>query len=239
MEKRIALFVDAENLPSALASEIVRQAGQYGLLAQRRIYGDFSDGGLSDWLNEAPRHAFSVFQTIRGAAGKNGADIALVIDVMDRLHANDVDVFCLATCDSDFAQLAMRIRQDGKTVVGIGLKHAAATFRAACDVFNFLRSPVESATQTGNQPVAPMASRVLSSDLSQRAFVAAPQLDGGWVALTDVMKALKSCDPNFTLQSYGHSKLSKLLAVSGVELTADNRKARLKTRQLKKVIDNG
>jgi hypothetical protein len=151
-------------------------------------------------------------------------------------------VFCLATCDGDFTQLAMRIRQGGQTFVGMGMPHASARFRAACDVFKMFDTPkaqAMSATAVDKQVGAPAPCRALKADILKRAFLAAPPLDGGWIGLPEVMKALKTFQPDFEVKAYGHSQLSKLLAFSGVELADNNRKARLKAPVLKKVVDNG
>lgn len=235
-EQNTVLFIDAENMPASLAAAILDEAKQHGSLFHRRVYGDFSRPTLAPWLEAIPRHALTACQTVAGAAGKNGADIALVIDALDLFHTTDANVFCLATCDGDFTQLAMRIRQGGGTFFGMGMAHASARFRSACDSFKIIDVP-----KAQPKPALPTGKpgRALKGDILQRAFVAAPPLDGDWVGLPDLMKALKVCQPDFEVKAYGHSQLSKLLAFSGVELADNNRKARLKRPALKKVVDNG
>lgn len=187
------LFIDAENIPPSMAGAIIEEAGRQGSLVYRGVYGDFSRPALASWLDVLPRHALTACQTVSCAAGKNGADIALVIGVMDLLHMIDADVFCLATCDGDFTQLAMRIRQGGKTVVGMGMPRASTRFRAACDLFKIISpkeqtKPATSAVQRTN-----VSDRALKGEVLQRAFIAAPRTDGEWVRLPDLMKALKDC----------------------------------------------
>lgn len=41
---------------------------------------------------------------------------------MDILYSNQVDIFCLVSSDSDFTRLAMRLREAGKEVIGMGMK---------------------------------------------------------------------------------------------------------------------
>jgi uncharacterized LabA/DUF88 family protein len=245
-EQRIALFIDAENVPASLATVIIDEAKQHGALFHRRVYGDFSRPALAAWLEVAPRFALTNCQTVSGAAGKNGADIALVIEAMDLLHSGAVDMFCLATGDSDFTQLAMRLRQGGKLVVGVGMPQASALFRAACDVFKAVdisnvrvKTAEVSPAKPENASGTRMIRRALKADLLQQAFVAALPKDGEWVGLQDLLNALKACQPGFKVKSYGHSQLNRLLAFSGVELSDNNRKARLRTPMLKKVVDNG
>ncbi|HEV7247643.1 MAG TPA: NYN domain-containing protein [Shinella sp.] len=246
-ERRVALFIDAENLPASASSVIVEEAMRQGKLSERRIYGDFSLPALAPWLGVLPRHALSPFQTAGGAIGKNGADIALVIDAMEMLCDDSVDVFCLATSDGDFTQLAMRIRQRGKIAVGIGRAAASARFREACDVFEALpivtaeRKPVTVAAPVKKKP-ATGAAKVpgkLEPVLLKRAMLATASPQGGWVTLPTLMKSLQACVPSFSVKAYGHRQLHKLLAFSGVELTADHKQARLKAPALRKVVDNG
>ena len=242
VNQNAVLFIDAENMPASLAPALLGEAMRHGSLFQRRLYGDFSRPALAPWLEVAPRHALTVCQTIAGAAGKNGADVALVIDAMDLFHTTDADVFCLATCDGDFTQLAMRMRQGGKIFVGIGMSHASARFRAACDMFQVVGVPKTLENQVASvasRSDAQSASRALKGEMLQKAFVAAPRLDGDWVGLPHLMAALKAGNPGFQVKSYGHSQFSKLLAFSGVELADNNRKARLKTPLLRKIVDNG
>ena len=69
--------------------------------------------------------------------GKNATDSALIIDAMDLLYSGNVDVFCLVSSDSDFTRLAMRLRESGETVYGIGGKKTPVAFQNACDRFTY------------------------------------------------------------------------------------------------------
>lgn len=245
-QRGAVLFVDAENVHSGAAGKLVEEATRHGLLLDRRIYGDFSNPSLKPWLDAAALHALTTRQTVAGANRKNGADIAMVIDAMDELHFRHTDVFCLATADSDFTQLAMRIRRAGKIAVGMACSKASSRFQTAFDVFRTIDAvkpdPTPAPVKTSEKPVAkqaPAVRRAIKSELLQRIFAEAPPLDGPWVALPDLMKTLKACQPNFGLKPYGHNQFYKLLAFSGVELADKNRKARLKAQPLKKVVDNG
>lgn len=70
--------------------------------------------------------------------GKGATDTALIIDAMDLLYSGTVDVFCLVASDSDYTRLAIRLREAGKRVTGIGEKKTPAAFSNACDRFTFL-----------------------------------------------------------------------------------------------------
>ena len=220
-ERRVAVFIDAENMPVSAADAIMEAAGRHGALRMRRFYGNFDGAGLAKWMEAAPRHALMPCQTTGGAMGKNGADIALVIDVMDALHGDAADVFCLVTSDGDFTQLAMRVRQSGKTVIGLGRPGASKRFRSACDEFKAMEC------EKAKEPVAAVgkapSQRRLELELLQKAFAVKPF--GSWVQLSQIMVNLKACRRNFSAKAYGHAQLWKLLHFSGVKLSKDNRMA--------------
>jgi len=240
-EQRIAVFIDAENLPSSTAVDIFKEAIRYGEPGIRRIYGNFTGQNLANWLKAAPLHALTPCQTIGGAAGKNGADIALTIDAMEILCSGAADVFCLATSDGDFTQLAVRIRQAGKTVIGLGLPNASKRFRSACCAFKQLecnsREPLVLPTKPSVPAVAKSKAgqRRLELELLQKVFADAKS-SNGWVHLSEVLKGIKANQAEFTTKAYGHKQLWKLLAASGVELGDKNCMARLKPVPVLKVV---
>ena len=67
--------------------------------------------------------------------GKNATDMSLTIDAMDVLHDGKAEIFALASNDSDFTPLAIRLREGGMNVIGLGNAQVANSFRAACNDF--------------------------------------------------------------------------------------------------------
>jgi predicted nuclease of predicted toxin-antitoxin system len=70
--------------------------------------------------------------------GKNASDSAMVIDAMDILYSGKVTGFCLVTSDSDFTKLAIRLREAGMLVVGMGERKTPGSMVAACETFKYL-----------------------------------------------------------------------------------------------------
>ena len=60
---------------------------------------------------------------------------------MDMLYTSELEGFCLVSSDSDFTKLASRLRESGKTVIGMGKDEAP--FRKACDIFTVLELLLE------------------------------------------------------------------------------------------------
>lgn len=119
-ESRLALFIDADNEPpwSALGT-LNRRLANHGLPVERRAYA--AKSVLQPWTPLLERHGIRPFPE---AGGRNATDLALTIGAMDVLHEGDVEAFCIASSDADYAPLARRIKAAGKTVVfaGIGSK---------------------------------------------------------------------------------------------------------------------
>jgi uncharacterized LabA/DUF88 family protein len=149
-ERRIALFIDFENLVTntgiSAASFDLQPAMdrllEKGKVVFRRAYCDWSR------FREAPRrlHDFGV-ELIdvppSTRAGKNGADMRLVIDALELCYAREhIDTFAIASGDSDFCPLAYKLRENNRLVTGLGVKEATSPlFVKACDEFIYLKPP--------------------------------------------------------------------------------------------------
>jgi hypothetical protein len=72
--------------------------------------------------------------------GKNATDAAMVIDAMDLLYPNRFGAFCFVSSDSDFTQLASRIRKSGLLVYGCGERKTSKPFVTACDKFIYVEN---------------------------------------------------------------------------------------------------
>lgn len=59
----------------------------------------------------------------------------MIIDAMDILYAGKTDGFVLVSSDSDFTPLAIRLRESGMYVIGIGEAKTPNAFVQACDKF--------------------------------------------------------------------------------------------------------
>jgi len=134
-QQTLAVLIDAENTSAAPARDPLLRAGCYGVLAVKRAYADWSRPHMLRLRGVLARHAVEPVLCFRRATGKNAADLALSVDAMDLLHTGLIDGFCIASSDSDFTPLALRIRAEGLRVYGFGARHTPAGFVGACDKF--------------------------------------------------------------------------------------------------------
>lgn len=134
MTRRWAVLIDADNVGAKCADPLFHCIADMGDVIVRRVYGDFErKHGL--WKKKAEKHSIETKQLSNLVKGKNGADIALVIDAMYLNYRGSVNAFCLVTSDSDFTYLADHLRNDGREVLGIGKARTAKVFRRACSEF--------------------------------------------------------------------------------------------------------
>lgn len=141
--KRVAVFIDAENISAKYAARLIEEAVNYGDVIVRRVFADWSSPNVQAWKETVARHSLIAEQQFSAVKGKNSGDISLIINAMVVLFEKDIDVFCLASSDSDFTRLVQELREREKTVVGFGLKQTAQAFVNAFSEFIYLDSESE------------------------------------------------------------------------------------------------
>ena len=72
-------------------------------------------------------------------SGKNSADIRMVVDALDLCYTKEhLDLFVIISGDSDFSPLVSKLRENNKTVIGVGVKNSTSDLLTAnCDDFIF------------------------------------------------------------------------------------------------------
>jgi hypothetical protein len=140
--RKVALLIDGDNAQPTLIGQILTEAGKYGLVTIRRIYGDWTTVNMSGWKNALHDSAIQPIQQFRYTIGKNATDSAMIIDAMDILHGHLVDGFCIVSSDSDYTRLATRIREMGFFVMGIGKRSTPKAFVNGCNIFIYTENLV-------------------------------------------------------------------------------------------------
>jgi len=157
---RLAVLIDAENVGAWCAPVLFAAIDRLGRADIRRIYGDFSTPVLRPWVGVMSANGLVPQQHFNRNAGKNGADIAMVIDAMDLLYTQRPDGFCLVSSDGDFSRLAARLREAGARVFGFGEAKAPLSFRHCCERFFVLNGPpAEAEDSQAAAPVKPVAAK--------------------------------------------------------------------------------
>lgn len=137
-EKRFAVLIDADNIAPKYIKSILNEISNKGTITYKRIYGDWTSATASSWKKNLLKHSITPIQQYSYTYGKNATDSAMIIDAMDILYTGEVEGFALCSSDSDFTRLAARLREAGKTVIGLGESKTPTPFCAACNEFKFL-----------------------------------------------------------------------------------------------------
>lgn len=137
--RRIAVLVDGDNVSARHSARLLSEAGKLGRIDIARVYA--ATNPQPDWLS-VPGYRF-----IHAGEGKNAADLLLSIDAMEMALESGLETFAIATSDGDFTHLALRLRERGVHVLGLGEAKAPRAFRMACSEFLQLQGP-ESPAET-------------------------------------------------------------------------------------------
>lgn len=224
---RLAVLIDADNAQAAVIEGLLAEIARFGEATVRRIYGDFTAPTSASWKKVLQRYAIKPVQQFAYTTGKNATDSTLIIDAMDLLYTRKFDGFCLVTSDSDFTGLAMRLREEGLTVLGFGEKKTPDAFRNACHKFLFtevLRPStaeevvstslkVESEKKSVTQKAAPKTAEPTLEFPKKFVLTALEQStdDEGWAQLGTFGSYLTKLQPDFDSRLYGYKKLSDLV----------------------------
>lgn len=137
-EKRFAVLIDADNVSSKYIKYILDEISNYGIVTYKRIYGDWTNTTTSSWKEVLLQNSISPIQQYSYTTGKNATDSAMIIDAMDILYSTKVEGFCIVSSDSDFTKLAVRLRESGMMVIGMGEEKTPKPFSVACNIFKYL-----------------------------------------------------------------------------------------------------
>lgn len=141
----MALFCDFENIALGARDEDYAKFDISKVLERLLLKGNIVvKKAYCDWARykdfKASMHEAS-FELIEiphlRQSGKNSADIRMVVDALDLCYTKGhVDTFVIISGDSDFSPLVSKLRENNKTVIGVGVKNSTSDLLIAnCDEF--------------------------------------------------------------------------------------------------------
>jgi uncharacterized protein (TIGR00288 family) len=146
-ERKIALFIDFENIAIGVTDAkykkfevelLLERLLEKGKIVVKRAYSDWDK--FPDYKRELHESAIELIEIPgRKYSGKNSADIRMVVDAMDMAWSKDhIDVFVIASGDSDFSPLVSKLKENDKFVIGVGVKNSSSDLLIDnCDEFIF------------------------------------------------------------------------------------------------------
>ena len=144
-ERSLAVFIDLENLAMGFQNQrkirfevqkVLERLVEKGKLIVKKAYADWSRyPSYTAPFHEAAIELIEIPK--RAQTGKNSADIRLVVDAMDLAWSKvHVDTFVIVSGDSDFSPLVSKLKENGKHVIGLGMKGSTSDLlRDNCDEF--------------------------------------------------------------------------------------------------------
>ena len=218
---KLAVLIDADNVPYSNIKGMMEEIARYGTPTFKRIYGDWTKPTLTGWKTVLLENAINPVQQYSYTSGKNSSDSALIIDAMDILYTGQVDGFCIVSSDSDFTRLAMRLREAGKVVFGIGEQKTPAAFIAACNKFIYIEILPKETKEETTQPKrragkgpAPKKEKVqIPASVKTLVIKSVGDLtdEDGWVFLSTLGNHIIKRQSSFDPRNYGFKKLVDII----------------------------
>lgn len=169
---RLAVLIDGDNAPRDCLKSIMEEIAIYGTPMIKRIYGDWASHGLASWKDSLLENAVTPKQQFAYTTGKNATDSAMIIDAMDILYTGKTDGFVLVSSDSDFTPLAIRLRESGMYVIGIGEEKTPKAFVQACDKFiriEVIRDRYKKTEKAAKAPAKTAAKKTAAQSKAEKA----------------------------------------------------------------------
>jgi uncharacterized protein (TIGR00288 family) len=235
----MAVFLDLENIalgardakyPSFDIEKVLERLLLKGHIVVKKAYCDFDR--YKDFKRDLHEAAFELIEIphVR-QSGKNSADIRMVVDALDLCYTNNhVDTFVIISGDSDFSPLVSKLRENAKTVIGVGVKNSTSDlFLNNCDEFIYYddlvrkersrrrpvaavrpaSAPAENASVDGKGP-DPAAALDLVVETLDAVTEERGENEPIWGSM--IKQAIKRRHPGFNERFYGFRSFNDLLA---------------------------
>lgn len=235
--ENVALGVREANFPAFDIKKVLERLLVKGSIVVKKAY--------CDWARykefKAPMHEAS-FELIEiphvSQSGKNSADIRMVVDALDLCYTKPhVDTFVIMSGDSDFSPLVSKLRENNRTVIGVGVKKSTSDLLIAnCDEFIFYDDLVRAARPPAKPQEKSPARKKRAAKRDEKP--APPPVDAkkqeAWNLVVETYKALlkergegeniwgsmvkqtiKRRNPGFSESYHGFSSFGQLLEEAG------------------------
>lgn len=236
----MAVFLDLENIalgardahyPRFSIQKVLERLLLKGHIVVKKAYCDFDR--YKEFKRDLHEAAFELIEIPHlRMSGKNSADIRMVVDALDLCYTKGhVDTFAIISGDSDFSPLVSKLRENAKTVIGVGVKNSTSDlFINNCDEFLYYddlvrkapsrtRTRAEASGAPEAPPVRPPSDEPKGPpliDALEQVVVTLEALseeregdDPIWGSM--IKQAIKRRNPGFNERAYGFKSFNDLL----------------------------
>jgi len=225
--RAMAVFIDYENLalgtgkrkknghqevgPAPDVDRILVRLVDKGRIVMKRAYCDWQrfDTAITP-LHELGIELIEIPD--RAYTGKNSADIRLAVDAVETCLTKDhIDTFAILSGDSDFSPLVAKLKEFGKTVIGVGMRQSTSSLLVEnCDEFIFYEDIVGPGGMPAYQDKVPAQKHECYQLLFETIEALQRETDGAPQAslIKDTMRRKR---PQFSETTYGYRSFTALL----------------------------
>ncbi len=232
----MAVFLDLENIaigaqdahyPSFSIRKVLERLLLTGHIVVKKAYCDFDR--YKTFKADLHEAAFELIEIPHlRQSGKNSADIRMVVDALDLCYTKGhVNTFAIISGDSDFSPLVSKLRENAKTVIGVGVKNSTSDlFINNCDEFIYYDDLVRAEPSKAGKRAAPNGPVTRPAPGENKG----PSLDKGLDLLVEMLEAIsqereadepiwgsmikqaiKRRNPGFNERAYGFRSFNEML----------------------------
>jgi uncharacterized protein (TIGR00288 family) len=222
-QHQLAVFIDFENIALGLQGtkrfdvrRVLDRLLEKGKVTVKVAYADWHR--FREYTTDLHESGIELIEIPRRATtGKNSADIRLVVDAMDLSWSKDhIDTFVIVSGDSDFSPLVSKLKENGRRVIGLGMKASTSPLLAnGCDEFVYYE---DLEGESGKPRAADAPARGTDRDDKETAFrllaetVRALRREGFELIQASLVKdTIKRKRPAFSEAALGYGTFSELL----------------------------
>jgi uncharacterized protein (TIGR00288 family) len=228
----MAVFLDLENIALGARDahyarfdikKVLERLLLKGHIVVKKAYCDFDR--YKEFKRDLHEAAFELIEIphVR-QSGKNSADIRMVVDALDLCYTKShVDTFVIISGDSDFSPLVSKLRENAKTVVGVGVKNSSSDlFINNCDQFIYYddlvradtgkaRKRTPAAKAEGDAPHGPTLDKAFDLVMETLEAVAEEREADERIWGSMIKQAIKRRNPGFNERAHGFRSFNDLL----------------------------
>ena len=235
----MAVFLDLENIalgardarfPRFDIQKVLERLLLKGQIVVKKAYCDFDR--YKEFKRDLHEAAFELIEIphVR-QSGKNSADIRMVVDALDLCYTKGhVDSFVIISGDSDFSPLVSKLRENAKTVIGVGVKNSTSDlFINNCDEFLYYDdlvragpskarrrptgevAPAKTAGEENKENQGPSLEKAFDLVAETLEAITEEREDDDRVWGSMIKQAIKRRNPGFNERAYGFSSFNDLL----------------------------
>jgi uncharacterized protein (TIGR00288 family) len=220
VDQRLSLFIDFENIALGVRDAqykkfdihlVLQRLIEKGRIVFKKAYADWTR--YSEYKREFHEAAIELIDIPqRNYTAKNSADIRMVVDAMDLVASKGhITTFVICSGDSDFSPLVSKLKENDKSVIGVGVKNSTSNLLIAnCDEFIFYEDLVRETHALPSIDNLPKKKQeVFRLVLDSLQALRRENYDVIWGSM--VKQTMQRKQPYFNESYYGYKSFSELL----------------------------